>query len=102
MHALRFDGDQPIRVEIPLKCRARRHVIVEFNAADLDDPMTIGWVKAGCFGVQNDFTHRACAPEVRAAPARQISPARKRAPTPCPSQSQNALVHAFLRLASAW
>ena len=34
------------------------HFVPDFNAADLDQPIAVGWIKAGGFRVQYNFTHR--------------------------------------------
>jgi hypothetical protein len=37
---------------------AGRHVIEHLDAADLDQPIAAQRVKAGGFGIKNDFAHR--------------------------------------------
>ncbi len=44
-------------IEIGMKDLARRNVIDEFDASDLDDAMAIGRIKTGRFRIQCDFTH---------------------------------------------
>ena len=39
--------------------RSGRQVIEELDAADFHDPVSIGRVKARCFGVEDDLTHAA-------------------------------------------
>ena len=39
---------------------ASRHMVFQFQARDLDDPVAIGRIEAGRFGIQNDFAHHCC------------------------------------------
>ena len=48
-------------VEINMKMIAAELPIEQFDAADFDDPVTLGRVKSGRFGIENDLTNHRCA-----------------------------------------
>jgi hypothetical protein len=41
------------------------HAIEDFDAADLDQPIAAQRIKAGGFGIENDFAHRCSAVKKR-------------------------------------
>ena len=45
------------RIEINVKFPAGRQVVLQFDGADLDDPVAGGRIEAGGFGVEDDLTH---------------------------------------------
>ena len=49
---------------------ARRHMVVQLDAADLDDAMAAAWIQSGRFSVEDDFAHYL--PASIAAPAAAI------------------------------
>src|ERR1051325_7296916 len=46
-------------VEVPVEGRAGRNAVEQLDAADLDQAMPLCGVKAGGFGVEDDFAHAA-------------------------------------------
>ena len=44
-------------IDVPVKYLAGRHAIEYLDAADLDQPVAAQRIKAGGFGIENDFAH---------------------------------------------
>ena len=57
VHRLRARRHVAFRIEISVVGLARRHAIIQFNAADLDHPVACLGVKAGGFRIKHNFTH---------------------------------------------
>ena len=50
-------GHRPLRVDVLVIDPTGRHVVQQFDRADLDDPVALLGVETGGFGIQNDLTH---------------------------------------------
>jgi hypothetical protein len=48
--------DRTFRVDVDVIALARGDVIEKLDAADFDHPVALGMIRAGGFGIQNDFT----------------------------------------------
>ena len=46
------------RVEVEMERLAGRETVDELDAANLNQPIARKGIKAGCFGIENDFAHR--------------------------------------------
>ena len=57
VHLEGFARHAPFGVDVLVIGLARGKVVDQFHRADFHDPVTFGGLKAGGFGVQNDFTH---------------------------------------------
>jgi len=84
VHALRLKRNVPFGIDIGLKALAARQVIEKFDAADLDDAMSVGGIEAGRFRIQHHFTHCCFAsPSASEVRRRSSSLARMRVPDLC-------------------
>jgi hypothetical protein len=52
-----FFGDVAFRMDQHVEHAIRRNMIVQLDAADLDDPVTAVRIEACGFGIENDFAH---------------------------------------------
>jgi hypothetical protein len=59
----------PLGIHVAVKGLPRRHAIEELDAADLDQAVAADRVKAGSFGIENDFAHVPVARKRRIRPA---------------------------------
>ena len=50
-------GHGPLGIDVDVKCLPGRDVIDQFDAADLDDTVAAVRIKAGGFGIEDDFAH---------------------------------------------
>ena len=58
MHRKCFGRHVALGIDIDVVALAGRHPVENFDAADLDQPIAAQRVKAGGFGIKNDFAHR--------------------------------------------
>jgi hypothetical protein len=42
-------------IDVVVEMPARRHMVNEFDCADFDDAMAVGWIKPGGLGIEDDF-----------------------------------------------
>ena len=47
----------PLRIDVLLKGTARLAMVVQFNAADLDNAMAILGIQARCFRIEYNMSH---------------------------------------------
>ena len=57
VHPGRLDRHRPLGIEVAVEGLAGRDVVEQLDAADLDDPVAVGRVEAGGFGVEDDLAH---------------------------------------------
>src|SRR5262249_23699375 len=96
MHALRFDGNIALGIEVELQGAAGGKMIHQLDTADFHDPVPVARFEPRSFGVENDLTHQA-------SPVYQpgsFSPVRGHDPSLCRSSPDNAPVYAFGRRSS--
>jgi hypothetical protein len=58
MHRERFGRHVTLRIEVAVKRLAGRHPVENLDTADLDQSIAPQRVKAGGFGIENNFAHR--------------------------------------------
>ena len=58
MHAKGFLGHIAFRVDIDVEGAAGRDQIADFDRADFDDAMPLGWIETRGLGVEHDFPHQ--------------------------------------------
>ena len=57
MHGEGFRRHVPFGIEIAMKGLPGRHAVEDLDAADFDQPIAAQRIKAGGFGIENDFAH---------------------------------------------
>ena len=57
VHGKRFRRHVALGIDVAVKRLPRRHAVVDFDAADLDQPVAAQRIEAGGFGIENDFAH---------------------------------------------
>src|SRR6202034_3264900 len=57
MHGEGFGRHVALGIDMPVKGLASRHAVENLDAADFDQPVTAERIKAGGFGIENDFAH---------------------------------------------
>ena len=57
MHPLGFDGHVALGVQVELQGAAGGNMIHQLDTADFHDAVTVAWLEAGGFGVEDDLTH---------------------------------------------
>jgi hypothetical protein len=57
MHLLGIGRHIALRIDVGVKCSSARNVVDELDGADFNDAMTLGRIKAGGLGIDNDLTH---------------------------------------------
>ena len=57
MHREGFGGHVAFRIDVFVECVAGRQMVDQFDAADLDHAVALLRIKAGRFGIQDDFAH---------------------------------------------
>ena len=57
MHREGFRRHGPFGIEIAVKGLPGRHAVENLDAADFDQPIAAQRIKAGGFGIENDFAH---------------------------------------------
>ena len=56
VHGLGFGWHIAFGINETMILAARWHAVHEFDAADFNQPVAFGWIKAGCFRIEYDFT----------------------------------------------
>ena len=57
MHGKGFRRHVAFRIDVAVKGLAGRHAVEHLDAADFDQPVAAQGIKAGGFGIENDFAH---------------------------------------------
>jgi hypothetical protein len=57
VHGKRFRGDVALGIEVAMKGLTARDAVDQFDAADLDEPVSLDRIEACGFGIKDDFAH---------------------------------------------
>src|SRR5476651_2697365 len=57
MHRKRLRRNVTFRIEVAMKGIAGGDAIDQFDATDLDQPVSLAWIKSGGFGIEDDLAH---------------------------------------------
>ena len=71
VHRERLGRHVALGVDVAVKGLPGRHAIENLDAADLDQPIAAQRIKAGGFGIENDFAHQRSGPGIKANQARR-------------------------------